>query len=280
MSEPTNNINVNAIDETTAQETPLTIEELACACEDRAATYALLSHLYHKEVDEKYLDVLNEMLYPVSSGNETMDIGHYHIAKYLSNAWFDPITKLSVDYLKTFLGDGIDSHAAAYPFESVYTSEKRLLMQGARDEVLAIYRSCGLDKAKGWSVGEDHLSVELEFMRILCLRAARALREGAEDEAYSLINTQYNFLKDHLRIWVPVFVQDVYRFSKTLFYHGVAELTEGFLQTECELLSQLVGENEEDENTDSGGKSTTYNTGSNYSDNDDTSESTSDNAIK
>ena len=30
-------------------------------------------------------------------------------------------------------------------FESVYTSEKRLLMQEARDEVLAIYRSAGLD---------------------------------------------------------------------------------------------------------------------------------------
>lgn len=228
------------------EEATLSNEELACECEARASTYALLSHLYNKEVDEEYLDVLNKMLYPVSSGNESIDLGHYHIAKYLSNAWVDPITKLSADYLKTFLGDGIDSHAAAYPFESVYTSEKRLLMQGARDEVLAIYRSCGLDKSSSWKVGEDHISVELEFMRILCLRAARALREDNEEEAFSLMNTQRNFLEDHLNVWVPVFTQDARNFSKTMFYQGVTELTDGFLQTESELLAQLVGEQDEE----------------------------------
>ena len=55
------------------------------------------------------------------------------------------------------------------------------------------------------------------------------------------MNTQYNFLEDHLNTWVPVFTQEARRFSKTLFYQGVAELTEGFLQTESDLLSHLVG---------------------------------------
>lgn len=165
-----------------------------------------------------------------------MDEGYYQIAKYLSNAWVDPLMKLSVDYTRAFLGSGIDTYSAAYPFESVYTSEKRLLMSDARDEVLAIYRSCGLEKSESWTVGEDHVAVELEFMGVLAHRAAKALRAGDEERAFSLINTQRNFMDDHLASWVPVFLSDTRRFADTTFYQGVANVTEGFLEEDAALL--------------------------------------------
>lgn len=228
--------------ESTANEATaeMTSEDLAQLCEERAATYELLARLYREEVDASLLDQLMATDYPVSSGNASMDAGYYALAKYLSNAWVDPLTKLSVDYTKTFLGSGIDTYSAAYPFESVYTSEKRLLMQDARDEVLAIYRSCGLEKAESWTVGEDHLAVELEFMRVLAERTARALRSGNDERAFSLINTQRNFMDDHLASWVPVFANDVRRFADTLFYQGVADLTQGFLEEDATLLTDLV----------------------------------------
>ncbi|ACV22711.1 chaperone protein TorD [Slackia heliotrinireducens] len=245
MSDTADTTMLDTVD-TAAEAEELTPAELAAECEARAATYALLSRLYNLEVDEKYLNALKEMLYPVESGNELMNEGHYHIAKYLSNSWVEPLTDLSVDYGRTFLGSGIDTYAAAYPFESVYTSERRLLMADARDEVLAIYRANGLDKSDKWTVGEDHISVELEFMRILCLRAARALSEGDMDRAFRLFKTQQGFLEQHICIWTPVFTADIRRFSNTSFYQGIAELTDGFLQTETDLLASLVGDNSED----------------------------------
>ena len=131
----------------TNDEGVMTAEDLAALCESRSETYSFLARLFREEVDEALLAQLNDTDYPVSSGNGLMDEGYYQIAKYLSNAWVDPLMKLSVDYTRAFLGSGIDTYSAAYPFESVYTSEKRLLMSDARDEVLAIYRSCGLEKS-------------------------------------------------------------------------------------------------------------------------------------
>ena len=132
----------------TNDEGVMTAEDLAALCESRGETYSFLARLFREEVDEALLAQLNDTDYPVSSGNGLMDEGYYQIAKYLSNAWVDPLMKLSVDYTRAFLGSGIDTYSAAYPFESVYTSEKRLLMSDARDEVLAIYRSCGLEKSE------------------------------------------------------------------------------------------------------------------------------------
>ncbi len=233
---------INDVTEEAAE--AMTVEDLAALCDSRAATYELLARLYRQEVDQKLLDELIATDYPVSSGNDLMDAGYYGIAKYLSNAWVDPLMKLSVDYTRAFLGSGIDTYSAAYPFESVYTSEKRLLMGDARDEVLAIYRSCGLEKSESWTVGEDHVAVELEFMRVLAHRTAAALRAGDEERAFSLINTQRNFMGDHLSSWVPVFLADVRRFAETGFYLGVADVTEGFIEEDAALLADLVSDHD------------------------------------
>lgn len=230
------------LDDAISEPEEMSGEELAQICDSRAETYGLLARIYRSEIDQSLFDELFEMDYPVETGSELMNSGYYKIAKHLSNAWVDPVTKLSIDYSKTFLGSGIDTYSAAYPYESVYTSEKRLLMQDARDEVLAIYRANGLDKSDSWTVGEDHIAVELEFMRILNSRAAKALRDGDMGRAFSLINTQRNFLEGHLAIWVPVFAGDVRRFTSTLFYEGVADLTEGFLEEDLVLLDELVAE--------------------------------------
>lgn len=72
-------------------------------------------------------------------------------------------------------------YSAAYPFESVHTSPKRLMMQEARDEVLAVYRSEGLDKLPSWKESEDHIALELEFMAVLGDRIVAAAE--ASDEA-------------------------------------------------------------------------------------------------
>ena len=208
-----------------------TMQELIKLNEQRAATYGLLSRLYRVEVDQPLLDELRSMRFPAKTGNENVDEGYRLLATYLSNTWDNSVTDLA-----------IDSFSAAYPFESVYTSEKRLLMQEARDEVLAIYRSAGLDKQDTWKEGEDHIALELEFEQIMATRTVEALRKGDEDEAVALLTTQKNFLEDHLAAWAPMMTSDMKRFAQTDLYRGLAYLTDGFLQTDQTFLDDVLAE--------------------------------------
>lgn len=218
----------------------MTTDELVALNENRAATYALLSRLCRAEVDEALLDELHNQLYPVSTGNANIDEGHRLIATALSGIWENTLTELAADYLRTFLGHGYSGHSAAYPFESVYASEKRLLMSSARDEVLALYRAAGLDKKPEWKEGEDHVALELEFMQILANRTAEALRNGDDATAQSLLRSQKSFMDDHLGAWVPLLADGMRRFSKTDFYRGLSYLLEGFVQTDSEFLDEVL----------------------------------------
>lgn len=230
---------------TTAAETTATdMQEFIQLNKQRAATYGMISRLYRTEINQEFLDDLRGMRFPANTGNASVDEGYRLIATYLSNTWENSVTDLAVDYVKVFIGHGVDAFSAAYPFESVYTSEKRLLMQEARDEVLAIYRSAGLEKQDSWKEGEDHIALELEFEQVLATRAVTALENGDEDEAFSLLMTQKNFLEDHVIAWVGMMTSDMKRFAQTDLYLGLAHLTDGFLETDLEFLQDVLSEEE------------------------------------
>lgn len=213
---------------------------LARACDERSRTYMMLARLFRQEVDQSLLDELKQTLFPARTGCDETDRGYYAIARFLSNTWENTLSELAIDYVRTFIGHGNDTRAAAYPFESVYTSEKHLMMQDSRDEVRAIYLSCGIDKADSWREGEDHIALELEFMATLAARTASALRAGDLDEAGNLLETQQSFLADHLAPWVPMMCEGMREFAKTEFYQGLSWITEGFLRTDDLCLDEML----------------------------------------
>ena len=193
-----------------ATENAADLAALADLTRQRAAVYRLIARLYRVEVDDEFLAELKAMRFPAATGNTAVDAGYRAIA--------------------------------AYPFESVYTSPKRLMMQEARDEVLAVYRSEGLDKLPTWKEGEDHIALELEFMAALSDRIVAAVEADDEDEVERLLSTQRNFLDDHLASWVPLMTADLRRFAQCGLYQGLASLTDGFLQVEGEFFDEIFAE--------------------------------------
>lgn len=232
----------NATNVEKTEQDEATTEELAKTHEGRARIYGLLSRMYRVEVDPLFLTQLQAMRFPAASGNDLMDAGYRRLADYLSNVNAGTLTELAVDYARTFIGHGVDSYSAAYPFESVYTSEKRLMMQDARDEVLALYRSEKLDKSGDWKEGEDHVALELEFMKTLAERTAAAIRSGDDAEAHRLVEVQHSFVEDHLRRWMPSLTKDMRRFAQTDFYQGLADLTDGFRHVDAAFLAECAAE--------------------------------------
>ena len=214
--------------------------ELVDCMTRRARTYGLLARIFRVEVDGKFLEELRHLRFPTSTGNEHVDYGYRTMYNYLKGTWEDTLLDLARDYARTFIGHGNNGRSAAYPFESVHTSEKRLLMQDARDEVLAIYRANLLKKGEEWNDCEDHIALELEFMQVMSERTAKALKEGKEDEAVEMLKTQRAFVGQHLANWVPMFVSDIKYFSQTDLYIGAGELLLGFVQTEVEALDDLL----------------------------------------
>lgn len=210
----------------------------------RAQAYGMLARLFREEVDLATLRELQGMRFPTATGNATVDEGYHQLFEYLRRAWEDSVTELAIDYVRTFIGHGVNGYSAAYPYESVYTSERRLLMQEARAEVLATLRENEL-KRGDWNEAEDHIALELEFMQRMALRAAEALTDGAEDEAVAYLRTSYEFLENHLLNWVPMLVTDMRLHSKTLFYQGLGQLTLGTIEEDGAVLRELLDSVEE-----------------------------------
>ena len=223
-----------------ATEQEATGKELVAVMRDRARTYGMLARIFRVEADDDLVTQMRGMKFPTATGNEHVDKGYRLLFNYLSTVWEDTRLDLARDYMRTFIGHGVNGHSAAYPFESVHTSEKRLLMQEARDEVLAIYRANNLKKDESWRDCEDHIAVELEFMQVMAKRTADALLAGREDEAVEELRTQRAFVRDHLANWVPIFVHDIMQWSETDFYRGAGELLLGFVQVEGETLDDLL----------------------------------------
>ena len=65
--------------------------------------------------------------------------GYKEIEEYLENINEDSINELAADYARTFLGAGLSNGSAAFPYESVYTSKDRIVMQDAWADVSEIY---------------------------------------------------------------------------------------------------------------------------------------------
>ena len=193
----------------------------------RASFYRFLSRLYLLEVDEGLWSALQNMTFPVESSEGDMKAGYEMMGDYLkANADADlpaVLDDLAVDYAHIFLSAGVAQGKAAFPYESVYTSRKHLVMQDSRMDVVELYAKRGITPAKdNYHVPEDHLGYLCEYMAIL-------IDEGAEDE-------QKAFLKNHLSNWVSAFTVDMGKYAATDFYRGLAKLTRGFLLLEQEVL--------------------------------------------
>lgn len=207
--------------------------------DSRANMYGLLAGLYRKELEFDQVNELKRMRFPANTGNESTDRGFRDLYEYLKTAWEGSVTELKVDYSRTFIGSGVSGYSAAYLYESVYTSERRLLAREARDEVLQYYRNNSLMKGE-WNDLEDHVALELEFMQIMSMRTRDALAEGNEDAALNLIRCQHDFIRSHLNNWLPMMVGDVLKFSETKLYRGVALVTLGYCEDDEVLLAELL----------------------------------------
>jgi TorA maturation chaperone TorD len=208
--------------------------------QNRVSTYGFLSHVYRQEVTASFLADLMAQLAGEADGEADSE-GYRTLREYIARIDRGDIDKVQVDlaseYAALFLSIG---RKPVSPYESVYTSPERLVMQRARDEVVAEYRKEGLDRIEEFREPEDHIAIELEFMAYLCQKAAKAIEAGDRAEATKAFQKQQEFLQKHLLVWVPTFCRDVQQATETGFYKGIAQITAEHLAMERDTVDELL----------------------------------------
>jgi len=133
----------------------------------------------------------------------------------------DPSEKSVLDdllweYTRLFIGP---YRLPCPPWESVYTSPKRLLMQEAYDAVQDLYREAGLT-IPDTHIHADHIGSELNFLAVLYERAESGTGDGVKATEMA-----ERFLSEHLRKWVPAFSRDLEAAAETDLYRELSRAT-------------------------------------------------------
>lgn len=171
----------------------------------------------------------------MSETERALAIGMNKMAKYVKRANADTKTESKCDYARIFLGAGSVSKMPVSPYESVYTSPDRLLMQDSRDELCKLYRAESLAINDSYNMPEDHIAFEFQLMAHLLDKEAEALSADNEDKSLQTGKATSGFMEQHIANWVTRFCKEAMPKARTSFYQGVLQCIDAWTRLECEL---------------------------------------------
>jgi hypothetical protein len=199
----------------------------------RSRVYELLSHAFG-EPSEEFLEFVTEGGF-LSHMNESLSVhpcgGEIDIqplaeaAEAMKTADFD---ELDVEYEK------LTSPKMNFLYECNYHPPLTSSVEMA--DVAGFYRAFGLDFP---SDRPDHVSMELEFMRVVTMKEARALMDDDGENAGICISAQKSFLSAHLGRWHSLLSQMT---EGTLFYGQVGRFLSNWITAELRYLSVETSE--------------------------------------
>ncbi|MEG2023994.1 MAG: molecular chaperone TorD family protein [Gordonibacter sp.] len=207
--------------------------DLTALMNDRSLAYRFLARAYRTAPDLTFIEALRQGGADERPADDPLEAFFNELAAASAEQMRIDV---AADYNRLFLGMG--PHPIA-PYESVFSSAEGLLMQEARDEVVAVYHSEGFAVEDAFNLPEDHLSLELEFMALMAERTALSLEAESPDEAERCLSVQRAFLEDHLGCWVPAFCDAVSEQARTTFFRGLARMTNEQVEADRTLIASL-----------------------------------------
>lgn len=207
------------------------MEQMKHDIDNRIALYGLISRLMMIEVDDAFLDSIeqDEALLALFPNYKNWEKRKELSREDLINQYYN------VDFTNLFL-----MHLV--PYESFYTRDDQMIESGGDNPVIKLYNDLDfrveLNQAR--VVSADHIGVELEFMYMLTTALKKALEAGDNEGVCELLQVQRGFLKEHLLEWAPLFLINAKRESRTALYHDGTELTLEFLLSDFEYLTQML----------------------------------------
>lgn len=211
----------------------------------RSDMYAFLAAVYLYPPTPDMLQRLTEKNFleelSVLFGEETVTDLKTFAASAHPDTDFDDLDQ---EYMNLF---AVPTGRYVTPFEDVYQGQtvggmlKRGPLMGERAiAARRIYRLASADMDRACKELPTHIGVELSYMSFLCEREAAAIRDEngqvpPDEEKRAAANSvryrelQIKFLNEHLNAWFPQLSRAIQANAKSLFYRGMAKITEAFL---------------------------------------------------
>ena len=213
--------------------------EIAHLMDSRTNVYKVLSRSFREEMDAEFAsEFAKRFVFESDDAQLAQKADAMKVS--LQGIDDDAIEMLAVDFDRVFFGMGPITARHAFPYESVYTSEKGIMMQEAYSQVVHAYREQKLAKDEAFTEPEDHIAVELAFMATLAERSAAFLREGHEEAAEQTVMQQLSFAKEHLLNWVDIFCVDLAAAADGSFYEHLATFTAAFVKEDAAVLEDIL----------------------------------------
>lgn len=144
-------------------------------------------------------------------------------------------TALAEEYTRLFVGPAA---LPAPPWESVYVTKKRIVMQPCTLEVRNAYRAHGFVPARYPHVPDDHVALELDFLEALASSALDAYERDNEELYFESIEGSRLFIAEHLGTWVDGFACDMMEKGRSEFYSCTARTLAAFVAADAAKLEE------------------------------------------
>lgn len=192
----------------------------------RAYLYQLLQGIFGVEPSDAQLELVAQKETLAACEEIESQGALCHAAENLASlAQGAQVDDLKNRYSHLFLGPG---NLEAAPWESVYVGRERLLLQSSTIAVRHFYTSCGFIPREYPHVADDHIALELDFMKRLSLAAAEG--DGLASA------TAAEFLEKHLGRWAQDFAIRV-RETGGSYYAASADLLVALVDRDRQMLS-------------------------------------------
>lgn len=119
------------------------------------------------------------------------------------------------------------------PYELEYGRSEIIQQASILSDVSGFYAAFGMEVDRAAQDRADHVTIESEFMSLLCTKEAAAMDPENDDHLDVARKAQRNFLKDHLACWLPSFAHRVDQADGNGWYGAIARFASTFLAAEC-----------------------------------------------
>lgn len=194
----------------TTQKKDLEIEE----AKDIGAVYKLLSRVFIREVDDRFLRELKTECFQESLISAGINLGD----EFLNQDTERLLENLAVEYARLFI---VPVYGYISTYESVYIEER--LLGESTCQVSRFYEKCGLG-LHNKDIMADHIGLELELMSYLKQKEVTARQNGNQDTNNKWLELQKEFITQHLDKWAPQFFALVENTAIHPFYKEMARL--------------------------------------------------------
>lgn len=189
--------------------------------------YNLLRQLFLKEPTKEIILALSDISLDES---EEIEAGLKLMASAVKKnrdrleVW---IEELAIEYARLFIGP---KNPPAIPYASFYLSESSSLITDETIEVRKKYLEAGIAVKDLYSIPDDHIGIELEFVYYLTQEIIEHFEKGEREESSRLFELRRDFLSDHMALWAPFFIDKVLESTQENFYKGAALILRGIVE--------------------------------------------------